>query len=193
MFLQHDFNILGGNIEHLVSDDRGQTFVHHDTSLLSVPGGPEAGIYDPDPAEIDGTLYLTYSGMSVIGQPDLYLARSVSGTWDGPWERVGRILGHADVEYHNQVDDEDYEWGLEGPQLAALPNGMTVLTAVCFLADRPRCSRSPTRRRVRTPCSGRWWSRPTATARTATAALSCTVTGCTCSIRSAPAPVARGV
>jgi hypothetical protein len=141
MFLQHDFNILGGHIEHLVSDDGGQTFVHQRTALESVAGTCEAGVYDPDPALMDGWPYLTYAAMSQIGQPDLFLARSESGSWDGPWERCGRVLGHHEVEYHNQLDDEDYEWGLEGPQLLELPDGRVLLTAVCFLAEHPKGSR----------------------------------------------------
>ena len=141
MFLHHDFNILGGAVEHLVSRDGGRTFVHHDTALGSIAGSAEAGVYDPDPAEIDGDRYLTYSAMSVIGQPDLYLARSVSGSWNGPWERLGCILRHEDVECHNQLDDDDYEWGLEGAQLTELPDGTVLLTAVCFLAGRPRGER----------------------------------------------------
>jgi hypothetical protein len=141
MFLQHDFNILGGHIEHLVSDDGGATFVHQATVLSSRPNSCEAGVYDPDPAVIGGERYLTYAAMSTIGQPDIFVARSTTGDWSGPFERCGRILGHHEVEYHNQLDDEDYEWGLEGPHLVELPDGTVLLTAVCFLADRPRGSR----------------------------------------------------
>ena len=137
LFLQHDFNILGGAIEHFRSEDGGATFVHTDTSVVSVAGTGEAGVYDPDPAEIDGHRYLVYSGMSVIGQPDIYVARSTSGSWAGPWERLGCILCHDDVEFHNQVDDDDYEWGLEGPQLTELPDGTVLLTAACFLRGAP--------------------------------------------------------
>ena len=38
---------------------------------------------------------------------------------------------------HNQVGTADYEWGLEGPQLLELPGCGVLLTAVCFLPDRP--------------------------------------------------------
>lgn len=55
--------------------------------------------------------------MSVVGQPDLYLARSRTGSWDGPWDRLGCILDHARVPGHNQIGTEDSERGLEGPQL----------------------------------------------------------------------------
>jgi hypothetical protein len=141
MYLHHDFDILGGSIEHLASDDGGRTFVHTATVLESAEGTVEAGLYDPDAAEVDGSRYLTYAAMSTVGQPDLFLARSTTGSWDGPFERCGRILGHAEVADHNQIDDDDYEWGLEGPQLTQLPDGRVLLTAVCFLAGRPRGTR----------------------------------------------------
>jgi hypothetical protein len=141
MFLQHDFDVLGGHIEHLASDDGGRTFVHCDTAVTSLPGTGEAGVYDPDPADIGGQRYLTYAAMSVVGRPDLFLARSTSGSWGGPWERCGLILGHHGVEYHNQHDDEDYEWGLEAPQLVELADGRVLLTAVCFLAGHRRGNR----------------------------------------------------
>jgi hypothetical protein len=138
LFLQHHFNVLGGGVEHLVSFDRGATFVHRDTALSSAPGTGEAGIYDPDAAVIGGVRYLAYAGMSVVGQPDLYLAASESGSWDGPWRRLGRILGHDEVEGHNRIGHPDYEWGLEGPHLLGLPDGRVLLTAVCFLAEGER-------------------------------------------------------
>jgi hypothetical protein len=137
LFLQHEFNVLGGHIEHLVSDDSGCNFVRARTALRSSAGRGEAGIYDPDGAEIAGQRYLTYAAMSVVGQPDIYLARSLRGSWDGPWIRLGCILDHARVPCHNQRGTTDYEWGLEGPQLLELPGGGVLLTAVCFLPDRP--------------------------------------------------------
>ncbi|MGI9021756.1 MAG: hypothetical protein ACR2HV_00715 [Acidimicrobiales bacterium] len=138
MFLQHNFNILGGRIEHLVSHDGGTTFVRTGIGLGSEPGAGEAGVYDPDAVEVDGRRYLTYAAMTVVGQPDLYLAVSPTDSWDGPWERLGCILDHPGVPFHNQVGQPGYEWGLEGPQLLRLPgSGLMLLTAVCFLPDRP--------------------------------------------------------
>ena len=136
LFLQHEFNILGGHLEHLVSDDSGASFVRDGTALRSDPRVGEAGVYDPDGAEIAGERYLTYAAMSVVGQPDLYLARSRKGSWNGPWERLGCILDHDRVPCHNQIGTVGYEWGLEGPQLLEVPGGV-LLTAVCFLPDRP--------------------------------------------------------
>jgi len=138
MFLQETFDEVGAAIEHLVSDDGGATFAWVDTALTCLPGTAEAGVYDPDPAVIDDVKYLTYAAFATVGQPDLHLARSTSGSWDGPWERLGCVLDHEQVECHNQRDHEDYEWGLEGPQAVQLPDGRVLLTAVCFLADRPR-------------------------------------------------------
>jgi hypothetical protein len=141
MFLQHDFNRLGSDIEHLVSDDGGASFVARDTALRSVARSPEAALYDPDPCTFRGEHYLTYAAMSVVGEPELYLARSTTRSWDGPWQRLGCILEHAQVEAHNQIGDDDYEWGLEGPHLLELPDGRCLLTAVCFLSSRPRGQR----------------------------------------------------
>ena len=132
MFVQTEYNVLGGRVEHLVSTDGGASFTHRATALESLPGTGEAGIYDPHPAEIDGERYLIYSGFSVVGQPDLYLARSSSGDWHGPWERLGAILRHDQVPDHNQLGDPAYEWGLEGAQLVQLPDGRVLLNAVCF-------------------------------------------------------------
>jgi hypothetical protein len=94
-------------------------------------------VYDPDVAEIAGRRYLTYAAMSVVGQPDLYLAQASTGSWNGPWRRLGCILDHARVPCHNQLGTDDYEWGLEGPQLMEIPGGGVLLNAVCFLPERP--------------------------------------------------------
>lgn len=141
LFLQHDFAALDGAIEHLVSGDGGRSFEWVDTTLTSLPGTPEAGVYDPDPALVGGVPHLTYSAMTVVGQPDIHLARSTSGSWSGPWQRLGCILRHEEVEGHNQLGCDDYEWGLEGPQLVELPDGRVLLTAVCFLAAHRRGER----------------------------------------------------
>lgn len=137
LFLQQEYNVLGGHIEHLVSDDGGATFLRLRTALRANAGLGEAGVYDPDVAEIGGERYLTYAAMSVPGQPDLYLAWSPNGTWDGPWTRLGCILDHERVPCHNQIGTTEYEWGLEGPQLLEVPGAGILLTAVCFVPDRP--------------------------------------------------------
>ncbi len=137
MFVQTEYNILGGVVEHLVSDDRGRSFTHADTALTSRPGTDEAGIYDPHPTVIDGEKYLVYSGFALVGRPDLHLARSLGGGWDGPWQRLGCVLRHEHVPAHNQHDDPAYEWGLEGAQLVPLPDGQVLLNAVCFLGGAP--------------------------------------------------------
>lgn len=141
MFLQTDYNQLGGRIEALVSTDDGVTFAHQGTALDSEPGTDEAGIYDPHPARIGADCYLVYSAFSTIGEPDVHLARSASGTWAGPWERLGPILRHEDVVYHNQRGCVGYEWGLEGAQLLELPDGTVLLNGVCFLPDGPAACR----------------------------------------------------
>jgi hypothetical protein len=143
MFVQTHYAALDTKVEHLVSED-GNSFIHKDTALYSLPSTREAGIYDPHSAEIAGEKYLTYSGHSQIGRPDIYLAVSTSRTWYGPWQRIGRILSHNEIEHHNQFDHPDYEWGLEGSQLIELPNGLILLNAVCFLPQ----GRRGTRQRV---------------------------------------------
>lgn len=146
MFVQRDFLALDGTIEHLTSAD-GHYFKKLNTSLASVPNSDEAGIYDPHPAEIAGQKYLVYAGSPsftftgtyYVGRPEIFLAKSKTNTWYGPWERAGKILSHIDVAlHHNQLDDPDYEWGLEGPQLIELPNGKILLSAVCFLPKTER-------------------------------------------------------
>lgn len=141
MFLQTTYNELGGRIEHLVSTDGGRSFGHARTALTSLPGTDEAGMYDPHPAQVAGEKYLVYSAFSVVGQPDLHLARSASGTWDGPWERLGAVLRHEDVWCHNQRGCDSYEWGLEAGQLLELPDGRVLLNAVCFLPGQPEGAR----------------------------------------------------
>lgn len=137
MFVQTEFNRLGGRVEHLVSADGGRTFSWRGTALQSAPGTGEAGLYDPHPARIGAERYVVYSGFSIVGQPDIFLARSTTDSWTGPYERLGRILEHPHVPGHNQVGDGGYEWGLEGAQLVELPDGRVLLHAVCFLAAAP--------------------------------------------------------
>ena len=143
MFIQTEFMLSGGRCEHLVSND-GFSWVALPTALHSVPDTGENGIYDPHPSVIGGVKYLVYSGMAKfiqVPQPDVYLARSSSGTWFGPWERLGKILDHDDVPHHNARGQADYEWGIEGPQLIQLQDGRVMLNATCFLPDGPRGTR----------------------------------------------------
>jgi hypothetical protein len=136
LFIQTEFFKLDGTVEYLTSTD-GSTFTREKTALRSLPGTDEAGIYDPHPAVIGGVKYLTYSGNRAVSRPDLYLARSLTNSWAGPWWRCGRILTHQEVSHHNQPDDPTYEWGLEGSQLLELPSGEVLLNAVCFLPHLP--------------------------------------------------------
>ncbi len=141
MFVQTDFMALGTAVERLISAD-GQYFERTNTVLESLPEGTdEAGIYDPHPALIHGQKYLTYSGTTVIGRPNIYIAQSTSSSWKGPWMRKGVILKHEEVAHHNQLTQEDYEWGLEGSQLLELPNGQILLNCVCFLPEGARGTR----------------------------------------------------
>lgn len=87
---------------------------------------------------------LVYSGMPSfkrVPQPDIYLARSLSESWFGPWERLGKILDHSELPHHNARDHPDYEWGIEGAQLVELPDRRVLLNATCFLPEGERGSR----------------------------------------------------
>jgi hypothetical protein len=143
MFVQTDFLATGGTVEYLISND-GVNFYNQGTALHSISDSDEAGIYDPHPAIIGGQKYLVYAATPRIMKteaffrswPDVCLARSQSGTWDGPWERMGKILDHSHIAWHhNQHDHPEYEWGIEGPQLIELPNGKVLLNATCFLPN----------------------------------------------------------
>jgi hypothetical protein len=143
MFIQTAFSAFGGTLEHLVSVD-GARFDRVDTAIVSDPAIGEACIYDPQPAVVGGELFLVYAAAATLGQPELHACRSSSGSWDGPWVRLGPILRQHEVPFHNRVGCRGYEWGLEGPQLIQLPNGRVLLLAVCFLGR----GRVGTRQRV---------------------------------------------
>jgi hypothetical protein len=143
MFIQTEFMRPGGRCEHLVSRD-GFDWQRQPTALFARPGTGEDRLYDPHPAVIGGQKYLVYSGMPQVGpvpQPDVFLAKSRSNTWFGPWDRLGKILDHDDIPHHNPRSHPDYEWGLEGPQLVELPDGRVMLNATCFLPQGERGSR----------------------------------------------------
>ncbi|WP_271898672.1 hypothetical protein [Candidatus Phyllobacterium onerii] len=143
MFIQTEFMKSGGRCEHAVSND-GFHWVVLSPALMSVPDSDEDGIYDPHPAIVGGKRYIVYSGMpkfTRVPQPDIYLARSMSDSWFGPWKRVGKILDHAELLHHNSREDPDYEWGLEGAQIVELPGGQILLNATCFLPQGSRGSR----------------------------------------------------
>lgn len=152
MTIQKDFMAIGGGIEYLVSAD-GHTFTWMHTLLDPISNSSEAGLYDPHFAEINGRKYMTYAGMPAImtyerpftPQPDAYIAESTTGLWGGPWERCKKILDHTDIDWHhNKREHPDYEWGIEGPQLACLSNGKVLLNATCFIEE----GRRGTRQRV---------------------------------------------
>jgi hypothetical protein len=136
MFIQTGCFELGGAIDHLFSYN-GDRFEQYTKVLPPIPHSPEAGVYDQSPDTIKGDKYLVYAAMSVAHQPNIHLAKSRDGSWNH-FERLGAILKQEDVVCHNRLSDEDYEWGLEGPQLLELPNGQVLLIAVCYLADKPR-------------------------------------------------------
>ncbi|MEO6508644.1 MAG: hypothetical protein ABIO02_01710, partial [Patescibacteria group bacterium] len=159
MFIQTEFLGLNGRIEYLKSK-AGDVFDFVTTAIqplqdtltpeeLSIMQEriPEAGLYDSHPAMINGQKYLLYSGASEVGRPDIYLVKSSSNKWEGPWQRLrpsrtkDAILMHDEVIHHNQRESREYEWGLEGAQLVQLPSGRIILIAVCFLPEGERGTR----------------------------------------------------
>lgn len=142
LFVQTDYNHFDGQIEHLVATSTDNSaFERADTALRSIAGSSEAGLYDAHPAAVGSRRYLVYAAFDTIGQPDLHLAECTGDGWDGPWERLGRIVDHEQVACHNQRGCPDYEWGLEGAQLVELPDGRVLLNAVCFTPGGPRGAR----------------------------------------------------
>jgi hypothetical protein len=156
MFVQTDFLAVGGKLEHLVSADGGVRFERVDTALSADAACGEAGMFDAHPCVVDGSKFLVYTAMgedltglrwdpmsyaATTRGPDIYLARSESDSWDGPWRRLGPIMRQEDVPFHAPPGDENYEWGLEGPQLVELADGRVLLLAVCFVRHHPRGSR----------------------------------------------------
>jgi hypothetical protein len=152
MAVQKDFMAVGGDIAYLVSAD-GTVFTKMRT-LVKPKGSSEAGLYDPHFSEANGRKYLAYSGVPAslveegrpfVPQPDVYVARSLTGRWSGLWKRERKILDHDHIAWHhNRLGHPDYEWGIEGPQLVELPGGSILLNATCFLEE----GRRGTRQRV---------------------------------------------
>lgn len=143
LFIQTEFMKSGGICEHAVSND-GFTWVVLQPAFSALIGTMEDGIYDPHPAIIAGRRYIVYSGMPPfqrVPQPDIYLVRSQSNSWFGPWKRLGKILDHNELPHHNAREDPNYEWGIEGAQLVELPDGRVLLNATCFLPEGARGSR----------------------------------------------------
>lgn len=141
MFVQTEFYRTGGLILHLTSH-LGDVFELRNTVLEPI-GFDEAGIYDPHPCVYNDWKYLTYSGFTPGKhvQGDIYLAKSEDNTWNGNWHRLGKILGHEEVPFHNPKDHADYEWGLEGSNILQLPSGRSLLSCVCFLKEGQRGTR----------------------------------------------------
>jgi hypothetical protein len=150
MFVQTEFMGPEGKIHYLHSTD-GQNFHHVNIAVESLANTNQASMYDPHPAIITNAqgqkeYYLTFSAGpdTGYGKPvhgDIFLVKSKTNSWKGPWKRLGSILDHNNVPHHNQHDFEDYEWGLEGAQLIQLGNNKFLLNVVCFLPQGARGTR----------------------------------------------------
>jgi len=125
LFLQTGFAARGARVEHAVSTDGGATFTRVDTALSAGAGG----VYDAQPALVAGRHLLVAARFAEPGAPGLVLAEAPG--WAGPWaERP--LLDLAEVPWQAQPGERAFEWGLEGPQLLALPDGGVLLVAVGF-------------------------------------------------------------
>jgi hypothetical protein len=108
-------------------------------------------MYDPHPAIITTKkgkkeYYLVFSAGpdTGFGKPvhgDIFLVKSMTNSWKGPWKRLGPILSHKDVPHHNPHNDPEYEWGLEGAQLIQLASNKFLLNVVCFMPGGKRGTR----------------------------------------------------
>lgn len=144
MFVQTEFLSLGGTIEYLTSDDGGYSFYHQGPVLKSKSGTNQAGIYDPQPfiVKTPGKTdrYIVYTGMERVSHGDVFIAKSLRNGWHGPYE-TKKIISHEEIEHHNQHNDLDYEWGLEGGNILFLPNGKFLFVGVSFLPTGERGTR----------------------------------------------------
>ncbi len=143
MFLQTEFLSLDGTIEYLTSDDGGYSFYHQGTVIRSKKGTDQAGVYDPQPLIVQTPgktkRYIVYTGMPKVSHGDVFLASSSAG-WHGPYE-TKKIISHEEINHHNQHNDLDYEWGLEGGNILLLPNGKFLFVGVSFLPTGERGTR----------------------------------------------------
>lgn len=145
MFVQTEFLSLNGTIEYFISKDGGYGFERVGTVLNSIPGTNEAGIYDPQPFIVSEngkkTKYIVYTGMPRVSHGDVYIAKSLTDSWEGPYSRKLIINHELVASHHNQHDDTDYEWGLEGGNIILLPNGKFLFVGVSFLPEGQRGTR----------------------------------------------------
>ncbi len=117
------------------------------------------GLYDASVSEVrEGRKtyeYLTFSGYQTghgIGRGDIYSLRREKrhGTY-GAWykDSIQCLLTHDQMaeaggaKLHNQIGQDDYEWGLEGAKITQLADRRYMMVGVCFLPAEvaPRGSR----------------------------------------------------
>jgi hypothetical protein len=152
LYIQETHDSPNGNIYWGNSED-GYNFEMKGVALTSDEGTREAGIYDAAIKTINSVAYLLYSafpfpyvdddGNRFDGiHGDIALARSLEGSnYGSAWEKLGCIISHEDVPFHNQHDDPNREWGLEGGDLLELKDGSVLLIGVCFLKYAEPCHR----------------------------------------------------
>ncbi len=133
--IQTTFTNLGGTIELFSSSD-GNNFYHEETVMRSAPESVHAGVYDPHISTIikrdsEGRntgktkKLFVFTGIEQVAFGRVYLAESESDTWAGPWKETSCILSpESETKHHNQDNDPNREWCIEGAQLFELHEGM---------------------------------------------------------------------
>ncbi len=146
LLIQQEFSRPNGNI-YTYSSTNGYNFTYEEIALKSIPDSVEAGIYDAAVKTVSGDLYLMYSGFPYPYKDmnntayagihgDIYLAKcgNVDNT-QSEWTRIGSIIKHEDIPFHNGHTAKNREWGLEGCDFIKLEDKSILLTGVCFLKN----------------------------------------------------------
>jgi hypothetical protein len=129
--VQTTFTNLGGTVEFFSSTD-GDNFYHEETVMKSAPYSRHAGVYDPHISTLvkryfdgkkssDTKKVFVFTGIEKVALGRVYLAESISDTWNGPWEETSCVLWPEQIKaHHNQDNDPNREWCTEGAQLFEL-------------------------------------------------------------------------
>jgi hypothetical protein len=120
---------LGGSIQLFKSKD-GTKFEHQTTIIKPTPEFGQLGTYDPHHSiiktrdsngkVIGETKVCLFTGINRVGLGNVNLIETTN-SWNGGWVTRGCVLNASQVaEHHNQDDDPNREWCVEGEQLLEL-------------------------------------------------------------------------
>lgn len=116
---------------HIFTSKDGKTFYHQSSVFSPEAALPHSGAYDPEHSEIKirnangvvtGTTKIcVYTGINRVSLGSIFLIKSTTNSWEGPWELKARIFGSEQAKrHHNQDSDPDREWCTEGEQIFEL-------------------------------------------------------------------------